>query len=64
MLVVPIYRLFFGHGKLDQFSGSETLTVGNIHRLATLEILTSLSSSIRCALEKTQYPTLNFIVVD
>jgi len=27
--------LFLRHGKLTQFGGSETLTPGNIHRLAT-----------------------------
>jgi len=32
---VPVRCSFPGHGKLDQFGGSETLTTGNIHGLAT-----------------------------
>jgi len=34
-IVVPVCCSFLGHSKLDQFAGSETLTSGNIYRLAT-----------------------------
>jgi len=34
-IVVPVCCSFLGHGKLDEFGGSETLTSGNIYMLTT-----------------------------
>ena len=63
-IAVPVRWSVLGHGKTDQVGGSENLTPGNIHGLASKRVRTPLSSSIRWVQEKTQYLSSNFAVVD
>ena len=50
LYIVPFGYSSLGHGKLDQFGGSGTLTSTNIHKTDPQVF----SSSIHCVQEKTQ----------